>query len=200
MSFLKNKPFKCFVGEYENREIISRSYQGVKPIEIEKILGTVGRCHDNSSWKQMKDNKRFRAIKDAIDGMESMPAIKVYQVQDEYYIVDGHHRVMASRDLNRHFIDAEVIEYKFKETEGERIAADYHDCPAKDFSEKTALSGIILKSRKSYDKLLSMIKEFGKEVKENLSLEELSIKWYYSQFLDNQENIKKDLDEDDKEN
>ncbi|MFW5981840.1 MAG: ParB/Srx family N-terminal domain-containing protein [Halanaerobiaceae bacterium] len=200
LTFLKEKPFKCFVGEYENHELISRSYQGVQPIEVDKIVGTVGRCHDNSSWTQMKDKVRFKGIKRAIEDLESMPAIKVYKVGDEYYIVDGHHRVMASRDIKRDFIDAEVIEYKFKKTNGKKERADYHDCPGKEFSEKTGLRGILLKSRESYDKAVDMIKEYGKIIGENLSFKQLSEKWYRNHFLKNQNDIELEIEEEDKEN
>ena len=198
LNFFKGKPFKCFIKEYENKTLISRSYKGVKAIEIDKIVGTVGRCHDNYSWNDLKDKVRFRGIKEAIEGMESMPAIQVYQIKDEYYIVDGHHRVMASREIDRYYIDADIIEYNYKKS-ADNEEANYHNCPGKDFSEKTNLQGILLNSRKSYQKLLSNIKDFGKKIEENLSLEELSLKWYDNQFLKNQKEIQRELDEEDKE-
>ncbi|MFW5981334.1 MAG: hypothetical protein ACOCRU_02030 [bacterium] len=198
--FFKDKPFKCFIAEYENNDLISRSYQGVKAIDIDKIVGTVGRCHDNSSWRELKDKVRFKNIKEAIENMESMPAIQVYQVDDEYYIVDGHHRVMASRDIDRHFIDAEVIEYKFKEDSGEKKCPDYHDCPGKSFSKKTSLKGLLLKSRSAYTKVFDMIKEFSKKIEENMTLQEYSQKWYQDYFLVNKEEVESELEKDSKEN
>lgn len=185
LDFLKDKPFKCFVGEYEDRQILSRSYKGVKAIDVNRIVGTVGRCHDdNSNWQDLKINSRFKGIKRAIEEMEKMPPIKVYKVEDEYYIVDGHHRVMASRDINRHFIDAEIIEYKFKESK-DTANKRYQDCPMKDFNERTGLRGIILKSKEAYDKLISTILDFGQDMGDNYSLPDVSSRWYEEKFLDN---------------
>lgn len=180
--YLKNKPFKCFVGEYEDSQLLSRSYKGIKPIDIDKIVGTVGRCHDNSSWRELKVQNRYTGIKRAIKEMKKLPPIEVYKVEDEYYIVDGHHRVMASRDINRDFIDAEIIEYKFKDRGDNCSSKDYHECPMKEFNDHTGLWGIVLKSRKAYTNLLNTILEFGKDMGENITLKEISFKWYQEDY------------------
>ncbi len=39
-----------------------------------------------------------------------MPPIKLYQVGDAYFVLDGHHRVSVAREHGVEFIDAEVIE------------------------------------------------------------------------------------------
>ncbi len=195
--FLKNKPFKCFVGEHEDSQLLSRSYKGIKPIDIDKIVGTVGRCHDNSSWRDLKVKERYTGIKKAVEEMKKLPPIEVYKVEDEYYIVDGHHRVMASRDIDRHFIDAEIIEYQFKDKQNncnECSNKDYHDCPMKDFNEKTGLWGIILKSREAYSNLLDSILEFGNDVGKNLSLREIASKWYQNNYLS--EHVKESKEDD----
>ncbi len=180
--YFKSKPFKCFVGEHEDSQLLSRSYKGIKPIDIDKIVGTVGRCHDNSSWRELKVQNRYTGIKRAIKEMKKLPPIEVYKVEDEYYIVDGHHRVMASRDIDRDFIDAEIIEYKFKDKEDNFSSKDYHECPMKEFNDHTGLWGIILKTREAYTNLLNTILEFGKDMGENITLKEISLKWYQEDY------------------
>lgn len=188
---MKNKPFKCFIGEYENRQILSRSYKGIRPIDIKKIVGTVGRCHDNSNWQELKNHYRYTGIKQAIEDMKTLPPIEVYKVEDEYYIVDGHHRVMASRDIDRHFIDAEIIEYEFKKDNKVLSNQEYHDCPMKKFNEQTGLFGILLKGKEKYNDLLDRIVEFGKEMGDNATLKEIAAKWYKEYYLNkiNDDNI-----------
>ncbi len=179
--FLKDKPFKCFNEEYGDLTPVSRSYQGIEAVPLEKIVGTVGRCHDKQgSWSEIKDTGRFRGIKNAMEKMETFPAIKVYKVDDEYYIVDGHHRVMAGREVGKKFIDAEVYKYQFDE---DKTSSDYSDCPRKVFEEKTGLQGILLDSKEKYNKLLNYIEKFGQKLNISYPLEKISQLWYHKDFL-----------------
>jgi len=116
--------FECFQRQYGHLKISSRTHQGIEPIEIDKIIGTVGRCQKEEDFKKLTKTNRYTRIKEAIHNHEQMPAIEVYKVENEYYIVDGHHRVMASKELGRKFIDAKITEYKFGEPKDER----YHGC------------------------------------------------------------------------
>lgn len=40
-----------------------------------------------------------------------VPPIIVYKVGNEYYVLDGNHRVAIAKELGIEFIDAEVIEF-----------------------------------------------------------------------------------------
>jgi len=48
----------------------------------------------------------YRAM---VEGGE-LPPIDVYKVGDNYYVIDGHHRVSVARSLDRELINARVIE------------------------------------------------------------------------------------------
>lgn len=112
--FFKNNPLpKSFNEEFGRKKIASRSYKGIKTIDINKIIGTVQRS--SRDWSSLKKSNRYIQIKNAVKRRETFPAIKVYQVEDEYYIEDGHHRVLAFKEVGRTFIDAEVIEYQFSD-------------------------------------------------------------------------------------
>jgi hypothetical protein len=43
---------------------------------------------------------------------DELPPIDVYKVGDEYYVIDGHHRVSVARSLDRATINARVVEVK----------------------------------------------------------------------------------------
>lgn len=106
--FKKDIEYKSFNEEFEDSKFKSSSYIGTEAIEVDKIIGSVGR-----SKKINKNSTRYNNIKNAMNDLEHFQAIKVYKVKDEYYIVDGHHRVEAAKELDKYFIDAEVIEYRF---------------------------------------------------------------------------------------
>lgn len=187
-NLFKDKPFKCFIGEYGDLRTSYRSYQGVKSIPVDRIVGTVGRCHQDSRWRDIKKSYRYREIKRAMKDMTPMPAIEVYQVEDEYYVVDGHHRVMASREIGREYIDAEVEEIGFagekEDSQQKPCPMDYDQCPMKDFEERTGIRGILLDSKQQYQKLLDYIKEIGI----GMTMEEFSWNWYRNDFLPFSEN------------
>ncbi len=182
MLFHKEKPFKCFYGEYENIEKKTAVYKGIQAIDTNKIVGTVGRCHDseNNSWKNLMMSSRFLGIKRRMEQLKSIPPIKVYKVGEEYYIIDGHHRVMASRELDKRFLDAEVLEIN---NFTKKKNADYNTCPGKDFEEKTGIEGIILDSKEKYNQLLEYIKKIGGKLSDKLSLKEKAKLWYDKDFL-----------------
>ena len=181
-------------GEYEDIESETKRYIGIKAISLDKIVGTVGRCHDNSSWNELKKTGRFIGIKRAMENLKTLPPIKVYKIFDEYYVLDGHHRVMAAREMNKEFLDAEVYEFEFLE---EKSEANYENCTRRSFEEKTGLTGLILDSRDKYKELMKYIQEFGKKLSYDLSLTELAEYWYNKDFLpfieqNNEENIEEE--------
>lgn len=109
----KKQRYKCFDEVVEGRKLKSRSYKGTKPIDVNKIVGSVGRCQRDNTISVDKESHRYRGIKECLEKMDHMPAIQVYNVDEEYYIVDGHHRVEASKEIGKDFLDAEVIEYVY---------------------------------------------------------------------------------------
>lgn len=105
--------YKCFDDEVGGRKLKSSSYKGTRPIDVNKIVGSVNRCQRDNSISVDKKSQRYQGIKESMQNLSHMPPIKVYDLDDEYYIVDGHHRVEASKEIGKDFLDAEIIEYKY---------------------------------------------------------------------------------------
>lgn len=85
---------------------------GVKPIEVDKIIGSVGRSadfDDHFRWKRTSKDDRTKAIERAIERGEALPPIDVYELDGKYYVIDGHHRVDAAKRQKIAFLDADVI-------------------------------------------------------------------------------------------
>ncbi len=82
-------------------------------MEIEKIVGSVGRYQDFSRAFLPKkvDQGRLRRIKQALEREEALPPVRLYKVGEIYFVEDGHHRVAAAKERGGKFIDAEVTEF-----------------------------------------------------------------------------------------
>lgn len=86
---------------------------GVMTVAVEKIIGSVGKYHDFDSQfrpKKQISSKRYNDIKRAMRNGRPLPPVKLYQIRNDYYVLDGNHRVAASKELGRTDIQAKVIE------------------------------------------------------------------------------------------
>jgi len=90
--------------------------KGVLAIEIDKIIGSLGRYFDfteNLLPKRDVLTTRYERIKKIMTEGGILPPIQVYQILDNYFIIDGHHRVaIAKNELNAKYIDADVTAVK----------------------------------------------------------------------------------------
>ncbi len=87
--------------------------RGTSQVEVARIVGTVGRYQDFDTSFKLKDrsgNARYQGILRAMRDGKPMPPVALYLIKDEYYILDGHHRVMAARELGRDRISARIVE------------------------------------------------------------------------------------------
>lgn len=100
---------------------------GVRAISTEEIVGSVGRHEVRRRDFLARDaagGQRYRSVATAMARDVALPVIEVYElrvsragpagaeVHGEYYVVDGHHRVAAAKQLGRAFLDAHVILYR----------------------------------------------------------------------------------------
>jgi hypothetical protein len=65
----------------------------------------------------------LRIYREMVEGDE-LPPIDVYKVGDDYYVIDGHHRVSVARSLGRATINARVVEVRTRAPLGRKIDAD----------------------------------------------------------------------------
>jgi hypothetical protein len=83
---------------------------GLRPIEVARIVGTVGRpCDFDRRFRPLGSHvkRRLEMLLRAIpDG--NFPPISVVQVGCCFFVSDGHHRVAAARRLGMEFIDAHI--------------------------------------------------------------------------------------------
>ena len=99
-----------------SRSLASSSLQnsasaGVQAVELDRIRGSESRSHDfDRSFQPLIEENRERWIRIAkmcLTG-QALPAVDLIEVDGDYYVRDGHHRVSVMRALGYHFVDAHV--------------------------------------------------------------------------------------------
>ena len=90
------------------------AYKGLHEIELRKIVGSVGKHHHfsrNFYPKNDRDEQRWRRV-DELFHQHGFEPIEVFQVDEAYFVRDGHHRVSVNRTHNVPTIEAYVTEYR----------------------------------------------------------------------------------------
>jgi hypothetical protein len=90
--------------------ITGQSYAGLRPVPLERIVGSVDRSADfGRDFRASRSLSRARlaSLRSAFpDG--DMPPIEVYEVGGLFFVSDGHHRVALAGERGMDFLDADV--------------------------------------------------------------------------------------------
>lgn len=93
----------------------SQIHRGMRAVEVEKIVGSVGRFRDfDGSFLPLKQSMEARwcRVDRAYHKGVELPAVSVYKIGDAYFVRDGNHRVSVARYHDVAAIDAEVTEIR----------------------------------------------------------------------------------------
>jgi hypothetical protein len=88
-------------------------YRGLQAVPVDKIVGSVGRYRDfDRAFLPAQDRTahRWRSIARVHYDDVSLPPVKLYQIGEVYFVLDGNHRVSVARERGMAFVDAEVVE------------------------------------------------------------------------------------------
>jgi hypothetical protein len=92
-----------------------RAYGGTREIPVDRIVGSAAPDFKAGDFDPgfLPINRRMRErwtrIYQAMVEGDELPPIDVYKVDNNYYVIDGHHRVSVARNLGRPTINARVI-------------------------------------------------------------------------------------------
>src|SRR4051812_1372617 len=90
--------------------ITGQAYAGVRPVPLERIVGSVDRSADfgrGFKARRRLSRARLARLREAFpDG--DMPPIDVYEAGGAFFVSDGHHRVALARERGADFLDADV--------------------------------------------------------------------------------------------
>lgn len=102
---------------FDERQECEKAYEsidrGTSMVPLDKIVGSVGRYLDFDSQFKPKNtavDERLQAILQRMKEGRSLPPIALYQIKDDYFILDGHHRFTAARELGHSHINACILE------------------------------------------------------------------------------------------
>ncbi len=109
------------------------------------------------------------------------PAIELYKVRDEYYVVDGHHRVVVAKELGRLAIDAHVTEYLPMGENPDDVLYREKVC----FEMRTKLKGLRITKKDFYQILMREIERYHKKIQDKdkkILFQEAARAWYNQIF------------------
>ncbi len=150
---------KSFADNQHREEAYNKRNLGIRAVPLDKIIGSVGRYKDfNRQFRLKKDrpSARLKQVQKAFKNKISLPPITLYQIKNEYYVLDGNHRVSVAKKSDYEFIDAQITEFLPSKKTLENII--YREKTA--FLEKTELPDtIVLTEVGQYARLLKQIDE-----------------------------------------
>jgi hypothetical protein len=92
----------------ENRRRLGR-----RTVEVDRVVGSVGRWRefDGGFMPARASADRWKRVDLAFRTGLDLPPVVLYKLGDDYYVVDGNHRVSVARFEGVEMIDAEVTEF-----------------------------------------------------------------------------------------
>lgn len=126
---------------------------------VDRIVGSVGRYQDLDRQFRLKPHarsERQEKIKQAMREGKRLPPVKLFKIKDQFYALDGNHRIAAAKELGWDEIYAQVTEFLPGKDSPENILY----LEKLDFLERTGLQKEIqLTEFGQYRNLLDQIEE-----------------------------------------
>jgi hypothetical protein len=98
--------------------VLSQRLPRTETVDVARINGSVDRARELGAdfrparrWQRTSDNQRFERIRTRMQRGACLPAVELYKLGPDYYVLDGHHRVAAALSLGQLAIDARVTEW-----------------------------------------------------------------------------------------
>jgi len=179
---VRDQRVKSFKENQKKEEAFDHKDRGVRSVPVKQIVGSVGRYHDfDSEFRLMQHmpSDRLQNIKQAMTSGKRLPPVKLYQIKDEYYALDGNHRIAAAKEIGYREIDAKIVEFVPSKNTLDNIL--YRE--KSEFNETTQLPYVIdLTEVGQYDHLLKQVathQDFlQQEAGEPVSFENTAQDWY----------------------
>jgi uncharacterized ParB-like nuclease family protein len=161
--------------------------RGVASIPLDKIIGSVGRYTDFDQQFRLQGagtEERLRSLTTAIQTGKVIPPVSLYQIKDDYYIVDGHHRVTAARNLEQSTIQATILELlPSEETAENRLYLEKID-----FRDQVGLNNMVDftepgQSEYLFQQINTHQQFLKKETNSNIQLQEAGADWFSTIYL-----------------
>ena len=110
----KAQTAKSFREDQNREKAFETRDRGIHEIALDLIVGSVGRYHDFDRQFRIGAHlpaERLEKIAAALRQGKSLPPVKLYQIKNQYYVLDGNHRVAAAKQLGHEEIKAHIFEF-----------------------------------------------------------------------------------------
>ena len=110
----QTKRTKSFRENQINEGAFDSVVRGNCSVPLDQITGSVGRYQDFDNQFRIKKHvpsDRLENIKASMRSGKRLPPVKLYQIKDEYYVLDGNHRVSAAKEFGHDTILADIVEF-----------------------------------------------------------------------------------------
>jgi hypothetical protein len=111
------------LGEVQKRvKVDTRAHGGIKLVPVDKIRGSINRCHDfDADFRPLQEYTKERWVNIALaySRDEGLPPVELVDLDDTYFVIDGHHRISVAKMLGQREIEAEVTVWRKAALSGE---------------------------------------------------------------------------------
>ena len=95
------------------RQAYNRVRRGRRVVDLEKIVGSVGRSRDfDISFMPLRAaaGERWKRVDLAFYRDQALPPVSLYKLGDDYFVEDGNHRISVARYHGLPDVEADVTE------------------------------------------------------------------------------------------
>ena len=173
---------KSFNDQQKKEAAFEARDRGVRTVPMSRIIGSVGRYQDFDSrfkFKHSTPSERLQWITEAMRQGRPLGPVKLYQIKDDYYVLDGNHRISAAKQLRHDEILAHIFEFIPSQNTLQNIL--YRE--RAEFSDRTQLPDEInLTEVSQYAYLLDQISDHRKNMQTEqgatIPYENAALDWY----------------------
>ena len=104
--------------ELEKSTVESSYFAGTKSVNINRIHGTLGKSDEfDAQFMPTQERSRSRWVDIALQKLRGrdLPPVELIEINGNYYVRDGHHRISVSRAMGQDYIDAEIIHMQLRQ-------------------------------------------------------------------------------------
>ena len=149
---------KSFDEELRSHGLAAQRLIGLRTVRVDWIVGSVGRAGNlRADFRphRWRENARYKTMRLLMEQEAALPPVSLYELLSEYYVLDGHHRVGAAREIGMTFIDADVVQFLPNEdSPGRQLSFERAN-----FEFRTGLRDIELRDPGGYPRLAREIDE-----------------------------------------
>jgi hypothetical protein len=173
---------KSFKDQQQKEAAFDHRDRGIRSVALDRIVGSVGRYKDFDSrfrFKPTVPSDRLEWIKKAMREGRTLGPVKLFEIKDEFYVLDGNHRIAAAKELGHDEILAHIEEFIPSKNTLQNIL--YRE--RAEFADRTRLPAEInLTEINQYDYLLEQISEHQQYLQvagaDEVTFETAAVDWF----------------------